>query len=123
MSVRASTPPARVRRAAPAVRDGHLRLAAFVAVLVAATVGIGLVFSGSPGTLAPGTKIAGVEVGGLSPQAARAVLERRSASLSTKPVTFTAGTHRFQIRPEELSVSPDWGRRSSRPRGPVRGST
>ncbi len=102
-------PPARVRRTAPAVRDGQLRLAALVAVLVAATVGVGLLFSGSPGMLAPGTKIAGVEVGGLSPQAARAVLERRSATLSREPVTFTAGTHQFEIRPEALSISPDWG--------------
>ena len=34
--------------------------------LLAAAVLIGLVFSGSPGKLAPGTQIAGVDVGGLS---------------------------------------------------------
>ena len=69
---------------------------------------IGLVFSGSPGTLAPGTKIAGVDVGGLSPKAAAALLEARSAAVAHVPVTFVAGTHRFRIRPDELSVTPDW---------------
>ena len=124
MSVRASTPPARVRRTAPAVRDGHLRLAASLAALVAAAVGVGLVFSGSPGTLAPGTKIAGVEVGGLSPEAARAMLEQRSASLAHVPVTFVAGTHQFRIRPDELERHARTGRRrSSRRREPAPGST
>ena len=67
MSARASTPGARVRRTAPAVRDGHVRLAALLAGVVAALLVIGLVFSGSPGTLAPGTKVGGVDVGGMNP--------------------------------------------------------
>jgi vancomycin resistance protein YoaR len=110
LSVRASTPPVRVRRSAPAVRDGHLRLAAAVATLVAVVVAVGFLFSGSPGTIATGTKIAGVDVGGLDAEAARAKLEQRSANLSHVPVTFVAGTHQFRIRPEELSVTPDWGK-------------
>ncbi len=110
MSVRASNPPAPVRRTAPAVRDGQLRLAAAVATLVAVLVGVGFLFSGSPGTIAAGTKIAGVGVGGLSTEAARTKLEQRSANLSHVPVTFVAGTHEFRIRPEELSVTPDWSK-------------
>jgi vancomycin resistance protein YoaR len=69
---------------------------------------IGLLFSGSPGTLAPGTKVGGVDVGGMSPRAAVAFLEARSAAAAHRPVTFTAGTHTFRIRPDELSVTPLW---------------
>ena len=108
MSARATTSRARARRAAPAVRDGHVRIAATAAALVAALVVVGLAFSGSPGTLAPGTKVAGVDVGGLSPSAAVALLEARSAVAARRPVTFVAGTHTFRIRPDELSVTPDW---------------
>jgi vancomycin resistance protein YoaR len=69
---------------------------------------IGLVFSGSPGTLAPGTRVGGVDVGGMTPKAAVAMLEARSAAVGRVPVTFVAGTHRFRIRPDELSVTPEW---------------
>src|SRR5262249_37260980 len=110
MSVRATTPAARVRRSAPAVRAGQLRLAAVAAALLALAVLLGLVFSGSPGKLAPGTRIAGVDVGGLSPSEATRTLERRSARLAHVPVTFVAGTHTFRLRPDELSVTPDWAR-------------
>ncbi len=81
-----------------------------VATIFAFVVAIGFAFSGSPGRIADGTKIAGVEVGGLSAAAARAKLEQRSESLSHVPVTFVAGTHEFRIRPEELSVTPDWAK-------------
>jgi vancomycin resistance protein YoaR len=108
LSVRASTPPARVRRSAPPVRDGHVRLAASAAGVVGAVLAIGLVFSGSPGTLAPGTRIGGVDVGGMTSRAAQTLLEQRSAGLARVPVTFVAGTHTFKIRPQELSVAPRW---------------
>ena len=68
----------------------------------------GFAFAGSPGTLAPGTRIDGVNVGGLSAHAARTLLEQRSTTLAHVPVTFVAGTHRFSIRPDELSVGSDW---------------
>jgi vancomycin resistance protein YoaR len=76
--------------------------------VLAVAVLLGLVFSGSPGKLAPGTRIAGVEVGGLSPREATRLLEQRSARVAHVPVTFVAGTHRFILRPDELSVTPDW---------------
>jgi vancomycin resistance protein YoaR len=87
-----------------------VRLAASTVGVVAAAVAVGLVFSGSPGKLAPGTRVAGVNVGGMSPRDAQALLERRSEALARVPVTFTAGTHTFKIRPDELSVSPQWAR-------------
>src|SRR5215831_2429533 len=107
LSARASTPGARARRrtAPPAVRDGHVRIAAVTAGVVGVLLAVGLLFSGSPGTLAAGTK---VDVGGMSPRDAAAFLETKSAAVAHRPVTFVAGTHTFKIRPDELSVSPLW---------------
>lgn len=69
---------------------------------------VGFALSGSPGALAGGIRIAGIDVGGLAPQAAESLLARRSAAMARVPVTFVAGTHRFSIRPDELGVSTDW---------------
>ena len=71
-------------------------------------VGVGFVFAGSPDTLAPGTKIAGVDVGGLTVARAQHVLEQKAATLSTVPVTFVSGSHSWQIPPDELGVGIDW---------------
>src|SRR6516165_3243200 len=107
MSVRASTPPARVR-AASAARQDPVLVFALAAAILAVVLLVGVVFSGSPGKLAPGTKIAGVDVGGLSATDATALLERQQRAVSHVPVTFVAGTHRFRLRPDELSVAPNW---------------
>jgi vancomycin resistance protein YoaR len=98
------------RRNLPAVRDSHVGLVASVAIVVALVLVVGLAFSGSPGRLAAGTKIDGVNVGGMRPADAEKLLEQRSDALLHVPVVFVAGTHRFTIRPDELSVAPDWDR-------------
>jgi vancomycin resistance protein YoaR len=76
--------------------------------ILATAVVLGLVFAGSPTTLAKGVTIDGVDVGGLEAKDARALLERRSARLKDRPVVFLAGGKRFPIRPLELGVEPDW---------------
>jgi vancomycin resistance protein YoaR len=76
--------------------------------VVATAVVLGLVFAGSPTTLANGVTIDGVDVGGLEANDARALLEHRSSRLAGKPVVFVAGGRRFPIRPLELGVEPDW---------------
>ena len=76
--------------------------------LVATAAVLGLVFAGSPTTLAGGVTIDGVDVGGLQAKDARALLERRSGALAHRPVVFAAGGNRFAIRPSELGVEPDW---------------
>ncbi len=78
--------------------------------MLALAVVVGLVFAGSPGTLATGTTIDGVAVGGLSATAAESLLAARSASMARVPVVFVVGTHRFSIRPDELSVTPQWAK-------------
>ena len=97
-----------------AVRDrryhrGVLRRLAFLAVsLAAASIALGLVFAGSPTTIANGVRIDGVDVGGLEATAARRLLERRSARLAERPIVFTAAGQRFPISPSALGVEPNW---------------
>ena len=76
--------------------------------LVATAAVLGLVFAGSPTTLAGGVTIDGVDVGGLEAKDARALLERRSGALAHRPVVFAAAGKQFAIRPIELGVEPDW---------------
>ncbi len=105
----ASSPAVRGRRRAPARSWAWTRIVAWaVAALAAAAVLVGVLFAGSSDRLADGTRIAGIDVGGLTPAAARARLERRAAALENRPVVFTAGSRTFRIRPKELGVAVDW---------------
>ena len=63
----------------------------------------GLAFAGSPAKLAEGVRIAGVDVGGMSPAEARLALEQHARSLQAVPVTFTAGKLRWQLGARKTS--------------------
>jgi vancomycin resistance protein YoaR len=114
----------RRRHARPRVLRYGLLAAAVVALVVLA---IGFAYSGSSGSLPEGARVAGVDVGGLSPKAAQNVLERRALELRRDPVVFTAGRHRFAIRPSRLMLEVDWAaavesaRREGEGFGPVQG--
>jgi vancomycin resistance protein YoaR len=69
---------------------------------------IGMVFAGSKDELAEGTRIAGVDVGGLTPSDAERLLDKRSEALANVPVTFTYGARTFPITPKQLDVRVDW---------------
>jgi vancomycin resistance protein YoaR len=103
------------------------RLLLLLLSLVAMAVVLGLVFAGSPTTLASGVTIAGIDVGGMRVKDARALLQKRSDAVANKPVVFVAGGKRFAIRPEELGVEPDWksavddAQRQGDGFGPIRG--
>jgi vancomycin resistance protein YoaR len=103
------------------------RLLFLLLSLVTTAVVLGLVFAGSPTTLAKGVTIAGVDVGGLQARQARALLQRRSDRLAKTPVVFLAGGTRYSIRPNELGVEPDWkaaidaAQRQGDGFGPIRG--
>jgi vancomycin resistance protein YoaR len=71
-------------------------------------IGLGLIFAGSSDKLANGTRIAGVDVGGLTPAAARRLLQGRADRVSRVPVVFTAGDKRFSLTPRQLGVEVDW---------------
>jgi len=97
---------ARRRRARP--RAFWQGAAAATLVLASLAVLAGAVFAGSPARIAEGVRIAGVDVGGLSPGQARALLERRAAALEHVPATFLAGEQRWQVTPHRLGVEADW---------------
>jgi vancomycin resistance protein YoaR len=107
--VAASSPAVRARRRASARNRLWTRFVLAVAgVLALVVLALSLVFAGSGDRLADGTTIAGVDVGGRSPAAARRLLEGRAARLATVPVAFTAGGTRYLVTPKELGVSVDW---------------
>jgi vancomycin resistance protein YoaR len=107
--VAASSSAVRARRRAPARSRFWSRLAILAGIAAVIAVAIGLVFAGSGSKLANGTRIAGVDVGGLRPSDAQRLLERRSESLANVPVTFTFGSRKFSITPRQLDVRVDWG--------------
>jgi vancomycin resistance protein YoaR len=119
------TIPARRRRSA---RGRALRYALLAAAGVAALfVAIGFAFAGSSNSLPEGAEVAGVDVGGLAPQAAQKVLEGRALELRRVPVVFTRGDKRFAITPERVALEVDWAaaveaaRREGEGFGPVQG--
>jgi len=105
-----------------------LRRTAIIAVLVvlSGTV-LGIAFAGSPARLADGVRIAGVDVGGMTPGEAKSVLRRKWAALEHVPVAFRAGGLVWHLSPNQLGVRPDWGaavddaRRQGQGFGPLRG--
>jgi vancomycin resistance protein YoaR len=94
---------------------------ALVAVLV------GLAFAGSRAELATGTRVAGVEVGGLTHREAVAKLERHFGQVAGQPVAFGAGAATFRFTANQLGVDPNWdatvdaAARETDGFGPVRG--
>jgi vancomycin resistance protein YoaR len=127
LSVRVAHLPRERRR-----RRARIRLLAqwSVVVLVLLIVGglaLGLAFAGSPQTLPAGTRIAGVDVAGLTPAEARAMLERRMERQEDIPVTFTAGERSWRVKPAAIIDGTDWAaaveaaRQQGEGFGPVRG--
>jgi vancomycin resistance protein YoaR len=100
------TMPARRRKSARgrALRYGLLAAAAVALLLVV----IGFAFAGSSSSLPEGARVAGVDVGGLAPRAARSVLEQRALELRRVPVVFKAGKETFRIPPSRLALEVDW---------------
>jgi vancomycin resistance protein YoaR len=80
--------------------------AAVASVLV---VLVGLAFAGSRSELAPGTEVAGVDVGGLTRREAIARLDALYEARSDDPVSFVAAGERYSFAANQLGVQPDWG--------------
>ncbi len=96
-------------------------------LLAVLTALVGLAFAGSSVRIADGVQIAGVEVGGLTKNEARALLERRFDGVARVPVVFTAGGEEYPIKATTLGVEADWttaiesAAREGEGFGPVRG--
>src|SRR5262245_20556129 len=84
------------------VAAGSLGLVALLLVAVA------FVYAGSPSTLPSGVHIAGVDVAGLSPDAAVRRLEGHEAALRRVPLTVTVDDRTFRVRPSDLALDVDW---------------
>ena len=116
-----------VRRRRRAQRLLWRRVAIAAALLALSGILVGVVFAGSPARLADGVRIAGIDVGGMSPGAAKKLLEGRSEVLASVPVEFRVGRQSWRLSPKQLGVRADWGaavdpvRRQGQGFGPVRG--
>jgi vancomycin resistance protein YoaR len=108
--VAASSSVARARRRNAARRPRSRLPVGLVAagVLLLLVLGVGVGFSGHSDALPAGTKIAGVDVGGLSAHDARALLQGRAARLDDVPVAFDVAGKTFRLTPKELGVGADW---------------
>jgi vancomycin resistance protein YoaR len=106
--VAAPSSAARTRRRAPARGRFWPRLAWLAVAAAIITIGLGLIFAGSSDKLANGTRIAGIDVGGLTPADAKQLLQRRSERVAGVPVVFTAGDKQFPLTPRQLGVEVDW---------------
>ncbi len=71
---------------------------------------VGLAFAGSRTTLATGTTVAGLDVGGLPASQAVQLLSTRAAAVERRPITFTAAGQRFSLSAVQLGVIADWRR-------------
>jgi vancomycin resistance protein YoaR len=85
-------------------RAGLVAAGGAVLVVVAGA----FVYAGSPGRIAEGVTIAGVDVGGLSPADAQVVLERRAAALAEEPLRATAGGRTYRLSATSLGLAIDW---------------
>jgi vancomycin resistance protein YoaR len=89
-------------RSTPVVVGVLAVIAASLAVLV------GLAFAGSRSELAAGTRVGGVDVGGMTKREATATLDALFERHSAEAVDFVAGTESYSFAPNQLGVQPDW---------------
>ncbi len=69
---------------------------------------VSTLFAGSPTRLPEGTRVGGLDVGGMQLAAATAALESRSDALAHAPVQFVAGGRTFSVTASQLGVRPAW---------------
>jgi vancomycin resistance protein YoaR len=105
--VAASSPA--VRRRAPARSRAWTRLGVVALAALAVVLVLPLFFAGSKDRLAQGTRIGGIDVGGLTAKQAKAQLRAQATRLATVPVTFSAGGRHFRLTAKQLGVVADWG--------------
>jgi vancomycin resistance protein YoaR len=103
------------------------RTAILAAIAALAAIVLGLAFAGSPSRLADGVRVAGVDVGGMTPREAERTLKARADALAAVPVAFRVGQHVWQLQPRRLGIQVDWAaavdavRRQGQGFGPLRG--
>jgi vancomycin resistance protein YoaR len=107
-------------------RIKRLSFAALLLFLLLAIV-VAIVYAGSPGTIARGIQVEGVDVGGLSAAEATVALERRSRAVLASPVSFIASGRTLKLKASDIGLRPDWAASTAAARkagdglGPLRG--
>jgi len=126
--VQAQLAAARLRRMRqPRVRLLNRAGVVGVVLIVLALGGFGMANAGSTAKIAAGIEISGVDLGGMTPAAARAKLQQRAAELAKTPLLVRIGERTFRVRASSLGVTPDWlkAAKAARSRGdgfaPIRG--
>jgi vancomycin resistance protein YoaR len=94
--------------------------AALTLFVLAGAAGLGLYAGSHAGRIYEGIHVAGVDLGGLTPDEARAELDRAFTAYAASPLTLTAANRDFQLTPAEagahldsaatVAVAMDWGR-------------
>jgi vancomycin resistance protein YoaR len=79
-----------------------------VGTLLLGSIGLGLIFAGSPQKLPQGSTVSGLPVGGLTTSEAVRLLETRYEEMKRTPVTFTAGPREYRVRPNEVVLAVGW---------------
>ena len=98
-------PRTRTRRRA---RSTPLVVGVLAVVAASLAVLVGLAFAGSRSELAAGTRVGGVDVGGMTRREATATLDALFERHSAEAVGFVAGTESYSFAPNQLGVQPDW---------------
>ena len=96
------------RRRRPSSRLALRRAVASAALLGVLAIAFSLAYAGSRTTLADGTEIAGVDVGGLTAAEAASELRSRAEALEDTPVVFTAPGYRIGLDASTLGVAANW---------------
>ena len=94
-------------------RQARIRLLKRAAIAALCLVVVGalaaaFVYAGSPDRLAKGVRIAGVDVGGLTPKDATRLLERREAALGAVPIVVHAGARTYRVRAADVGLDVNW---------------
>ncbi len=97
----------RRRRQARARRIRRISAVSILGIALV-VIAVAIVYAGSPGTLAKGISVDGVDVGGMSAAQATRALEQRSQGVLGQPVEIKVTGHTFRVRAAELGLTIDW---------------
>jgi vancomycin resistance protein YoaR len=98
----------RRRAKARAARMRRFVAGGVTALVFVGVFGVGAGFAGSSARIAAGVTIDGLDVGGMTADAARRALEAHAASVADQPVVFVHGSQRFSLAPSQIGVEADW---------------
>ncbi|AIG64800.1 hypothetical protein CATYP_09820 [Corynebacterium atypicum] len=79
-----------------------------IGLMSIAAVGYLVDYLATRGDVPRGAQVGGVDIGGMSPQEARATLDTELGDLAVRPVTVSAEQMSARFTPAEAGITPDW---------------